>query len=301
MGLFDLFLKRNILNKIKEKNRIPRLIIYFISCFIVALMYNVLFVRNNLVIGGMSGLAIVVKQALGINTGIFLMLSTMFLLGISLVIVGVHETSKGLVGAIVYPIMVSLTEPLASHINIQFSSFLFEILTLGFIYAVFLGLIYKVGYSTGGTDIINAIIVKKSKVSIGTAGIYINIIIIFLAMIVFGLPKSIYAIFTLLFVNKIVDFVILGNNDSKLCIIKTKNTRYIEEFLKNDFNIGYSVFESSGGIDKKYRKTIMCVVTSREYYSFKNLILDIDNNAFFVTHNCYEVLGGKRRKLIDLS
>ena len=147
----------------------------------------------------------------------------------------------------------------------------------------------------------NAIIVKKSKVSIGTAGIYINIIIIFLAMIVFGLPKSIYAIFTLLFVNKIVDFVILGNNDSKLCIIKTKNTTYIEEFLKNDFNIGYSVFESSGGIDKKYRKTIMCVVTSREYYSFKNLILDIDNNAFFVTHNCYEVLGGKRRKLIDLS
>ena len=169
------------------------------------------------------------------------------------------------------------------------------------IYGIFLGIVYKVGYSTGGADIINAIIVKHSKISIGTAGMYINIVIIFIAMFVFGVSKSVYAIFILLCLNKIEDFIILGNSDSKLCIIKAKNTKYIEKFLYEDFNIGFSLLETKGGVDTKKRNTIMCVVTSREYYRFKNLILDIDPKAFFVTHNCYEVLGGKSKRLIDLS
>ena len=101
-------------------------------------------------------------------------------------------------------------------------------------------------------------------------------------------------------VNTIIDFVVLGNSDSKLCIIKTKNFKYIENFLKNDFNIGYSILSSNGGTDKKYRKTIMCVVTIREYYRFKNLIYEIDSNAFFVTHDCYEVLGVNNKRLLNL-
>ena len=96
---------------------------------------------------------------------------------------------------------------------------------------------------------------------------------------------------------RIIDFIILGNSDSKLCIIKTKNAKYIEDFLLNDFNVGYSLLESKGGVDRKKRKTIMCIVSSREYYRFKNLILDIDPNVFFVTHDCYEVLGGRSKRI----
>jgi len=160
-----------------------------------------------------------------------------------------------------------------------------------------MGIIYKIGYNTGGSDMINQIICKFKKTSVGQASNYINLLIIFTSSFVFGISKSIYAVFALLIGNKIVDFIILGNSDSKLCIIKTKNVEYIEDFLKNDFNVGYSLLESSGGIDKKKRKTIMCIVTSREYYRFINLILDIDPNAFFVTHDCYEVLGGVSKRI----
>lgn len=301
MGLLDFFRRKKILELVKEKHRIQRLVIYLFACFFVALTYNVFFVKNNLVIGGMSGLAIVVKQLTGLSTGTFLIISTLILLFISYLMVGIKETSKGLIGAIVYPVLVSITEPLSNYINIEFSNFFFTIILATLIYGIFLGIVYKVGYSTGGADIINAIIVKHSKISIGTAGMYINIVIIFIAMFVFGVSKSVYAIFILLCLNKIEDFIILGNSDSKLCIIKAKNTKYIEKFLYEDFNIGFSLLETKGGVDTKKRNTIMCVVTSREYYRFKNLILDIDPKAFFVTHNCYEVLGGKSKRLIDLS
>lgn len=297
MGLFDFFHNKNILKKVEEKNKTIRFIVFLVCCFFVALTYNVFFVPNNLVIGGMSGLAIVVKEVTGLSTSIFLLASTVVILIISYIFLGKEDTKKNLIGATLYPIMATLTEPLAKFINIQFDSLLFTVFFSGLIYSTFLGFIYKVGYSTGGSDILNQIMCKYAKTSVGQAGVYINILVIFTAMFVLGIPKSIYAIFALLLVNKIVDFILLGNSDSKLCIIKTKNVDYLEHFLKDDFNIGYSVLESRGGVEKKKRRTIMCVVTSREYYKFKHLILDIDPKAFFITHDCYEVLGGNSKRI----
>ena len=301
MSILEFFRHEEILKKVEKQNKLIRLIIYFICVFLVALFYNVFFVPNNLVMGGMGGLAIVVKKTFGLNTSLFLLLSTVFLLLLSYIFLGKKEMKKNLGCAILYPIMVTLTEPISKYISIEFNSYLFTILIAIILYSVPLGLIYKVGYSTGGGDIINQIICKYAKTSVGQASSYINLLIIFTASFVFGIPKSVYAVFALLLSNKIVDFIILGNSDSKLCIIKTKNVEYLEDFLKNDFNVGYSLLESKGGIDKKKRKTIMCIVTSREYYRFKHLILDIDPNAFFVTHDCYEVLGGKSKRIMKFN
>jgi len=301
MNIIDIFTKKDILREVESRNKIIRLIIFLVCCFFVALMYNVFFVPNNLVIGGVGGLAIVMKQVFGLNTSLFISIMTIILLILSNILLGKEETKKNIFGAITYPVLTALTEPIAKYINISFESYLFTILIAIIVYSIPLGIIYKVGYSTGGGDIINQIICKFRKTSIGQASAYMNIIIIFTASFVFGIPKTIYALFALLLENAIVDFVVLGNSDSKLCIIKTKNIEYIEESLHKDFNIGYSVFSSLGGTDRKKRRTIMCVVTSREYYRFKNLILDIDPNAFFVTHDCYEVLGGFKKRKIKLN
>jgi len=296
MGIFDFFHQKKILKEVEKRNKIIRFIIFIISCFFVALSYNVFFVPNNLVIGGMGGLAIVVKKVTGLSTSIFLLASTVVILIISYIFLGKEETKKNIIGAIIYPILATITEPIANLIVLRFNSLLFTVLFSSLIYSVFLGIVYKVGYSTGGADILNQIMCKYAKTSIGQAGIYINIVIIFIAIFVIGIPKTVYAILSLLLVNNVVDFILLGNSDSKLCIIKTKNTEYLEKFLKEDFNIGYSILEAKGGTERRKRRTIMCVVTSREYYKFKHLILDIDPQAFFVTHDCYEVLGGNSKR-----
>ena len=215
-----------------------------------------------------------------------------FLLNISNVLI--KEMKRNLLCAFTFPILVTLIEPITSKINITFNSYLFTCIIATITYSVPLGIIYRIGYSTGGADMINQIICKYAKTSVGQAGNYINLIILFTASFILGIPKTIYAVFAVLISNYIVDFIILGNSDSKLCIIKTKNTEYIEDFLLKEFNIGYSLLNSNGGVDTRKRKTIMCVVTSGEYFRFKNSILDIDPNAFFVTHDCYEVLGGTK-------
>ena len=300
MSIFDIFKRKRILKKIENKNKLVRILIYIISVTLVALSYNIFFVPNEIVMGGMGGLAIVVKKITGLSTGLFLLLTTLILLILSYFLLGYKETKKNAVCAIIFPLAVSITEPINNIINIKFDSFLFTCLIAVITYSIPLGIIYKIGYSTGGGDILNQIICKFFKTSVGKASIYINTIIISISAIAIGLPKTVYAVSSLLLESKIVDFIILGNSDSKLCIIKTKNTEYLEDFLIKDFNVGYSLLNSKGGVDKKKRKTIMCIVTSREYYNFKNLILDLDPNAFFVTHDCYEVLGGTKKKVINI-
>lgn len=297
MGIFDIFIKKDILKEVEKKNKTIRLIIYIVCVVLAALSYNILYVPNNIVTGGMGGLAIVFKEAFGLSTSIFLLFSTIILLILSYIFLGKDAAKKNVACAIFYPIMVSILEPLTKNINIEFNSYLFTILISILSFNIPLGIIYKIGYNTGGSDMINQIICKYKKTSVGQASNYMNLLIIFTSSFVFGISKSIYAVFALLISNALVDFIILGNSDSKLCIIKTKYVEYIEDFLKNDFNIGYSLLESKGGVDTQKRKTIMCIVTSREYYRFKHLILDIDPNAFFVTHDCYEVLGGNSKKI----
>lgn len=297
MGIFDIFIKKDILKEVEKKNKTIRLIIYIVCVILAALSYNIFYVPNNIVTGGMGGLAIVFKEAFGLSTSIFLLFSTIILLILSYIFLGKDAAKKNIACAIFYPIMVSILEPLTKNINIEFNSYLFTILIAILSFNIPLGIIYKIGYNTGGSDMINQIICKYKKTSVGQASNYMNLLIIFTSSFVFGISKSIYAVFALLLSNALVDFIILGNSDSKLCIIKTKYVEYIEDFLKNDFNIGYSLLESKGGVDTQKRKTIMCIVTSREYYRFKHLILDIDPNAFFVTHDCYEVLGGNSKKI----
>lgn len=300
MGLLDIFTHQNILEKVEKKDKYIRFIIYIICCFFVALAYNIFFTKNNIVIGGMSGLAIIVKNVFGISTGLFLIFATIILLIINTIVLGYESAKKNIVCAIIYPILATLTEPLTSSINIHFSSHLFTCIIAAVAYSIPVGIIFKVGYSTGGSDLISQIIVKYGKTSVGQASTYMNLIIICTSLFSLGIPISIYSIFALLISNTIVDFIVLGNSDSKFCIIKTKNIEYLEHYIQSYFNIGYSILNTSGGKDNKKRRTIMCVVTSREYFRFKNLILDVDPNAFFITHDCYEVLGGKQNKLIKI-
>ena len=59
---------------------------------------------------------------------------------------------------------------------------------------------------------------------------------------------------------------------------------------------GVTLLETEGGYSKEKGYMLMCVVPTKDYYLFKEIVLNIDPNAFFVIHDCYEVHGGKRKK-----
>lgn len=293
--MFNFFKKENILDKVKNKNHVKRLLLYFVCVFFLAMLYNCFFVPYNLVMGGVGGLAIVVKDLTGFSTTLFTNIATIVLLTISYITIG-RETKNSILGALTYPIMVAITEPLAKLINIEINSYLFMVIVVCVIYGLLYGIIYKIGYNTGGTDIVLEIVNKYKPMPKGTGCIYINIGIVILSAISFGITRVIYGVLCLYLANVITDFFLLGNNDSKLCLIKTKEYKKLEDLLENEYNLGYTVVKSTGGIDKYKRITLFCIIPSDVYYDFRHKLTAIDKNAFLVSSNCYEVSGGYRKK-----
>lgn len=298
--MFRVKRKKNILSIIDDKHVLLRLGTFIVSCFFFALSYNTFLVPNNLVVGGMSGLAIVVKELTGLSTTTFLYFSMAVLVVLSYIILGKEHAINTIVGSVIFSFMVTITAPLAEIINTKMvlGDDLILIIISSVSYGIPSGLIYKSGYNTGGSDVIACIFNKLFKIPIATANAIVNSAIIASGFILFGPQKTMYAIIILLISSKLVDMVMLGQNDSKMCFIKTKNYEYLEDYLINGANLGVTEINSTGGIFRKKDPLLLVIMPFDKYYGIKHLILDKDPSAFIVTHDCYTVSGGYKRKVI---
>jgi len=289
------------LNKMKEmvyhKNYIPRFLTLILGVTLLALNYNLFLVPNNLVIGGTSGLAIIFQKLFGWNPSIFLYIISFFLLIISFIFLGKKETKNTIIGSLLYPVMVSLTVPLAELIRpyMIFDSFLIVVLIAGLLSGFANGIIYKSGFTTGGSDILMKIINKYARIPEGKSVLYTNILIIVAGGFIFGLNKMIYAILILYISSTLVDRILIGISNSKLFFIYTKQTKDVRDFIIKDLKSGVTLLNTKGGYREESGYLLMCVVPTNDYYFFKESVLAIDPNAFFVINDCYEVRGGVKR------
>ena len=295
----------NMNNKIKslseiveKKNLFPRLIVMTLGFFLLALNYNLFLVRNSLVIGGTSGLAIIINKLFGMEPTTFIYISGIILLIISYFSMGAHETFKNIFGAILFPVFISITIPLANYLSkmLVFDNFILTVLLAGIICGVADALVFKAGFTTGGSDILRQIVNKYMKIPNGKAIWNINIIIILAGGIVFGISKVIYAVLILLMDSLIVDRIVLGISENKMFFIYTRQIDDIKKYIMEDLKTGVTLFSTEGGFSAEKAKMIMCVVSTRDYYRFKQSVLTLDPQAFIVINDCYDVSGGKKKK-----
>lgn len=294
MDLIDLQKIKDLVNK---KNIIPRFFTLFLGVTFLALNYNLFLVPNNLVIGGTSGLAIIFQEIFHLDPQIFLYATTIILLIISFIFLGKKETTNTIIGALLYPTMVSITLPLAELLKnyVQFDSFLIIALIAGLLSGFSNGIIYKSGFTTGGSDILMKIMNKYARIPEGKSILYTNILIIIAGGFIFGINKMIYAILVLFISSSLIDRILIGISNSKLFFIYTKETEKVRSFIIKDLKSGVTMLETKGGFREEKGYLLMCVVTTKDYYYFKESVLAIDPNAFFVINDCYEVHGGVKR------
>lgn len=290
----------DILERVTKKNRIFRIVSLLIGSFIVALIYNSYIVPNNIVYGGIGGLAIIVHNNFGIDTTLFIDLVTIILVIISIIILGLKKTSYTIIGYLSYTIMINLTSIFANDLQIEFDSFLLSIIFYSTIAGIGFGLIYKAGFNTGGSDTIVAIAQKYFQFPTARLSNLINGIIIVLGAATFGITKSFYAIIYLKINNFISDRTILGVSTSKLCFIKSKKCEEIEIILKDELEVGYTLIESTNGIGFLKKSIIFCVIPTDRFYDLKRELIRIDKKTELISNDCYTVEGGKTNKLIKV-
>lgn len=270
---------------------------FVFGVFLYALCFNTFLIPNDLVVSGFSGVAIVTQKLFGWNNQMFIYVTNFVLLGLSFIFLNWKTTKKNIVGSIMFPLMITITTPIANFLNDKLigDDFIIILLFSIILYGVSSGLIYRSGFSTGGSDIIMQIINKYIKVGESKAMIVANSLIILLGMIVFGFDKGVYSFIILITSTYFIDKIMFGISDSKVFYIYTKKVRKIKKLILEDFKTGLTIIPSRGGYSKKRGHMIMCVVGNQDYYKFKERILEIDPNAFIIINKCYEVNGGVKR------
>lgn len=283
----------NILTKIEKKYKVRRYIELVIGILLIALAYNIFLLPNDIVFGGVSGLAIIVKKIITLNPSTFIMISSVILLFISYIFLGKDQTKGSIVGSILFPILVNLTANINQYINIDTSNILLSVIFGGILYGFGAGLVFKAGFTTGGTDVINQIISKYFLVSMGNAMLMSDGLIVLAGGFFFGITKLMYAIIVVYIIGIMTDKVLLGISNSKAFYIITNEDEKIRDYLINELHHGVTIFSVKGGYTHKKDEVILCVVPTNEYYRVKEGIREIDEQAFFVICDAYEVFGGE--------
>ena len=287
-----MFDANSIMNAIYKKDRLKRYFNLVLGCLIAAIGFNLFCAPNNIVPGGMSGLSIVLEHFFGINKSLFILIVDVILLVISYFTLGKESTKHSVLGSILFPIFISLTAGINKYIKLDTSVLLLAALFGGLLQGFGSGLLFKTGFSSGGSDIINQLLLKYFKISIGNSMYYTNGIIILLSGFAFGINKIMYALILLYIEGYIADRVILGISDSKAFYIITKEDKKIKEYIIRELHHSVTELKAAGAFAGNKEKVLMCVLPTKEYYKLKEGINKIDNNAFFVVTDAYEVVGG---------
>lgn len=283
----------NFFKTVDNKYKIRRYIELIIGVFLIAVSFNCFFLPNDIVYGGVSGIAIIVNHFFGIDPSLIISILSVLLLVISYIFLGKEKTIHSIFGSILYPLFVKLTANFTTFLHFDKTDLLLVVLFAAVMYGIGTGLVFKAGYTTGGTDILNQIAAKYGKMSLGKAIIFTDGIILTLGVFVFGLTKFLYALIVLYISSILTDKVVLGISDSKAFYIITDEETGVKEYILNHLNHTLTILEGVGGYTKRKQNVMMCIIPTKEYFKLKEAILEIDKDAFFIVTDAYEVLGAE--------
>lgn len=289
---------RKIIRQMADKEKIKNSGVFLCGIVILAFNYNLFVLPNEFNIGGMTGIATMLNYLCNIKPSYFIFGSSIFLLMLSYFTLDKDTTYNSIIGAILYPLLIDFVKPLCDLIApfLNFSSIVILIIIAGVLLGIGNGLVYKSGFTLGGSDIIMKIIHKYQHLTEGNSQFLMNTVIILLGILVFGIPSAIYSLILLIISTNIVDKIIIGISTSKMFLITSKKYRKIQEYAINNMQTGVTILDTTGGFMFEKGKMLQIVVPTRSYNAFREKILEIDANAFIVVSDCYEVTGGKKNK-----
>lgn len=168
----------------------------------------------------------------------------------------------------------------------------------GLIYGIAIGLIFKSGATSGGSDIIAMILNKYTKISLGTLVLIVDSLISISTFVAFkDIRLPIYSIILIFVESKIIDMIIDGIKDHKTIIIISDKSDEIRKFILEDISRGGTFLKGNGMYEGSEKNIIYTIVKRKEFVTLKNEIAKIDPFAFINVIESSEILGQGFKKL----
>jgi uncharacterized membrane-anchored protein YitT (DUF2179 family) len=275
-----------------------KILYIIIGCIICALSYAVFLIPHQIVPGGVTGIAMLLHFLYHTPVGLAAIILNIPLFIIAIRILGVSYGIKSVIAIFITNLLIDFlvyTIKIPTPTNNTVLAALYGGLLLG----AGLGLVFRGGASTGGTDIVGQILTRFTNLSVGMWIMIVDFVVITLAGVTTGsFELALLGYLALFLSSKVIDLVLEGMDYARAAfIISTKQDKIING-IYDKMRRGVTVLDGYSPYTKKKRPVIMCVITKKETHIFKSLIEDIDDNAFVILTDVFEVLGqGFRRRI----
>lgn len=278
-----------IKKRIREKNYWKNFFLFVMGMTFSAVSVSVFYNPNNVVTTGSTGLAILMNRFINIDLSLLIFAFSSILLVLDFAVFGPIHGSRNILGTLLFPVFIKATSLITNYVYFNNTSLFLLILIGGVLSGIGFGLVKKSGYSLGGFYTLYDILNQKFKISIGKANLICNMTIIIASIFVFGLDKCIYAFIGLYVSSYVGDRIMIGISKNKAFYIITTNPIIIKDYIVNNLNHTVTVVNARGGYTDKKKKMLLCVMPTRKYTFFKEIIKELDNKAFFLITDSYYV------------
>ncbi|WP_391208075.1 YitT family protein [Psychrobacillus sp. L4] len=258
-----------------------------IGAAIIAIGFNVFLLPNQVASGGVSGISTILKGVLGWEPGLVQYAFNIPLFIAGLFFLGAKFGIKSFVGTLTLPAVVLFTSSWEPWTTNPLLGALFGGITIG----LGLGIVFRGGASTGGTDLAAQIITKYTGFSLGKSVLLIDGLIVLSAAFVFDIEKALYALIALFVTTKTIDIIQLGFSQSKMIYIITNKQEEIRNAIYKEIDRGVTKLPAIGGYTDEERPILMVVAYQTEFTKLKQLVKTLDPTAFVIVSDAYEVLG----------
>ena len=168
----------------------------------------------------------------------------------------------------------------------------------GVTYGLGLGMVFRSGATSGGSDIISMILNKFTHISLGVLVMIVDCTITLTTVIAFGdwrLPM--YSWIIIIIEGKVIDLVVDGFFSNKTVLIISGNSEEIKEYIVTKLQRGATIVDATGAYSGENKKMIYTIVSMKELISLRNKIKEIDKTAFVNVINSSEILGNGFKRI----
>ncbi len=277
-----------------RQNKWIRLLIMTLGTFIMGSAVNLIFDPMGMCVGGVSGLSIVVKSvSKGIVKGGIPVWMTTVVVNVPLVILAWKTKGADFIKRTLFA---TITFTLALYVipcyNIIGQDKLLAAIAGGLLTGSGLGLVFRHGGSTGGTDLLGAILNHLfPKYSVANMLMFVDCTIIVLGAFIFGINSALYAVIAVYVTTKVMDSILEGVKFAKLAYIFSDEPEKMSELVMKKIGHGTTFIKAQGGYSKQNKRMLMCVVSNKQIVKLKECVAEIDPNSFIIIADAREVLG----------
>ena len=263
-----------------------------VGSFILASAFVLFFTPYKIIPGGVYGISIVLHYVLGTPIGMMALCFDIPLTIIGMKVLGPRFGFKTVLGFSLTAVFTDTLTWLWGFEPLVNGDALLSSIFGGLLCGLGLGLIFRSKATSGGSDIVAAIIAKYTKLPIGQLMIMVDSVIVLLGLFVFQDWKiPLYSWIAIFITGKVIDGVLEGINYEKSLFIISEKHEEIRDKIINNLNRGGTIIEGQGMFNMAERKIIFTVVSRRELVILEEYIHQIDPKAFLTVFNASEILG----------